>query len=408
MWLVCGLCVCGAVPLIAYIEGPSQYIHTWRPVSQYVPTAVNEESPPTDEAAPDQSQTSPTSVHRLMVVEAEHGSDNAVRDGTLVPLLIDAMVPLPTIEAEYSAFTDIARVLLGIVPRCDSYLEIWPNAFKSYNLIMPNFGNAPFTQLGLGPGYSDGTSLQSLGMYVVSRAAECPYCSAHTCSFALRRGVRPEVLAAGYSGASTKAVLSPPERATVAVARSLGRVPCELTDEERFALRSIAGDAVAEVAVFAMCGMGYLNKVMDSIGVELEEEPYLETRELLGSDAADTRAGTLLSDARAKGALMPPPDSLCHKLRLLPLGPRAQWAEAQYTKGVPNTWPAVGDHLEARLGYSFPLLAALNSTYLGKRVNKILATVIIDNYDEGEACPRENAAPAEPAREPLSMSLASA
>ena len=220
--------------------------------------------------------------------------------------------------------------------------------------------------------------------------------------------MRPEALAAAYHGATSgKHTLSPTERATVAVARSLGRVPCELSDEERCALRSIAGDAVAEVAVFAMCGMGYLNKVMDSIGVELEEVPYLETRELIGSDAADTKAGTHLSDARTKRALKPPPDSLCRKLRLLPLGLAARRIEAQYTKGVPDTWPAVGDHLKARLGYSFPALAALSSSgSLGKRVIKALATIIIDNYDEGEACPREHAAQPEPEREPLSMPIA--
>jgi hypothetical protein len=310
---------------------------------------------------------------------------NALRDDTLVPLLIDARVPLPKIEAEYPAFTGIVRVLIGLVPHCDSYLEIWPKAFKSYNLIVPNFMNVPFTQLGLGPGYSDGRSLQGLGMYVISRAAECPYCSAHTCSYALRRGVRPEALAAGYGAMPGKCALSEAEQATVAVARSLGCVPCELSDAERFALRSAAGDAVAEAAVFAMCAMGYLNKVMDSIGVELEEAAYLETRELIGSDAADTKAGPLLSDARAKGAPKPPPDSLCRKLQLLLLVPAALRMDAQYTKGVPNTWPAVGDHLEARLGYSFPVLAALNSSsFLGKRAIVALATVLIDNYDDGE------------------------
>jgi len=81
------------------------------------------------------------------------GRTHAARPDTLVNLLVDAMVPLEQIEKDYPAFTSIVRVMIGIVPRCDSYLEIWPRAFKSYNLIVPNLMNAPFTQVGVGPGW---------------------------------------------------------------------------------------------------------------------------------------------------------------------------------------------------------------------------------------------------------------
>eukprot|EP00961_Rhodomonas_salina_P015859 213129-Rhodomonas_salina.1 len=64
-----------------------------------------------------------------------------IRNDTLIPLLHEHMIPMEKIEQDYPAFTSIVRVLIGIVPRCDAYLEIWPTAFKSYNLIVPNLMN---------------------------------------------------------------------------------------------------------------------------------------------------------------------------------------------------------------------------------------------------------------------------
>ena len=188
---------------------------------------------------------------------------------------------METIIADYPAFTSIVKTLIGVVPVCDEYLEIWPRAFKTYNLIVPNLMNVPFSQLHVGPGWARGSALQGVGMYAVSKSAECPYCTAHTCSYALRRGADPEALIEGMKRDSTIA-LQEDERATIAVARSLGRVPCELTADERDDLLNAAGESVAESTVMAMLAMGYLNKVMDSIGVELESTTYLETKNVVG------------------------------------------------------------------------------------------------------------------------------
>ena len=104
-----------------------------------------------------------TAAAAWLVLRARRGKGNRkikprarlppkTRSDTLVPLLVDRMVPLEQIEEDYPDFTSIVRVMIGIVPRCDSYLEIWPHAFKSYNLIVPNLMNAPFQQVGVGPG----------------------------------------------------------------------------------------------------------------------------------------------------------------------------------------------------------------------------------------------------------------
>jgi alkylhydroperoxidase family enzyme len=70
-----------------------------------------------------------------------------------------------------------------------------------------------------------------LAMYVSSRTAACPYCSAHSCSFALRRGATPEKVAAALLPEQSSFTRG--ELATIAVARSLATVPGELTTAER-------------------------------------------------------------------------------------------------------------------------------------------------------------------------------
>ena len=57
----------------------------------------------------------------------------------LVSLLEKEAVPLMTLRARYGALLGLVDALLGVVPNCDSYLEIWPLAFRTYNVMVPNF-----------------------------------------------------------------------------------------------------------------------------------------------------------------------------------------------------------------------------------------------------------------------------
>src|SRR5215204_5424370 len=113
-------------------------------------------------------------------------------EDTLVPLLRDQMVPWETLEERHRAMLGLVRLLLGVVPNCDRYLEIWPPAFRTYNVMVPNLLNLPFSVLGIGGAPA---GVVGMSMYGASRTAEFPYCSAHTCSFAMRRGASAEKLA---------------------------------------------------------------------------------------------------------------------------------------------------------------------------------------------------------------------
>jgi len=277
----------------------------------------------------------------------------AVSDHTLVPLLREDMVAWETLEERYGALLKLVEVLLGVVPNCDRYLEIWPAAFRTYNVMVPNFLNLPAPLFGVGgaPG-----EVVGLGMYVSSRVAECSYCTAHSCSFALRRGASADKVAQALIGGDAEFTRG--ELATIAVARSLGRIPCELTVAERDELVDVFGAARAEWIVLGVAMMGFLNKFMNAIAVELEQSVYSEVSRTLGSEWSAGNAGAAL-DGAAPAKPAPPADGLATKLRVLPLLPSALRLDARWQRGVPGAWPRVGTYLRERTGHDFPVLARL-------------------------------------------------
>src|SRR5688572_9790054 len=147
---------------------------------------------------------------------------------SLTPLLQESMVGWDVLHDRYGALLRLVDTVLGVVPNCDRYLEIWPPAFRTYNILVPNLLNLPVPVLGVG---GPPAGVVGLAMYVASRVAGCPYCSAHSCSFAMRRGASPDKVAAALVPDGTSFTRG--ELAAIAVARSLGRVPCELTAAER-------------------------------------------------------------------------------------------------------------------------------------------------------------------------------
>ena len=88
----------------------------------------------------------------------------------LVELLEQEAVPFETLHARYGPLLELVRKLLGVVPNCDPYLEIWPPAFRTYNVMVPNLLNLPLMVWGLGAP----RSTVGLAMYVsAARPAAC-------------------------------------------------------------------------------------------------------------------------------------------------------------------------------------------------------------------------------------------
>ncbi len=286
----------------------------------------------------------------------------------LVTLLEEEAVPFETLHERYGSLLELVRTLIGVVPNCDPYLEIWPPAFRTYNVMVPGFLNLPLSIWGLGAP----PELLGLGMYVSSRVAECAYCSAHTCSFALRRGANPSKIEKAVDEHDPR--FSAKDRATISVARSLARVPTDITDEQRRTLRDELGETNAEWIVLGIGMMGFLNKFMDAVGVELEPETIAEVDGVIAPSG--WKPGKHFADAVERTS-PPRADGVLDKLGVLRLAPSAVSLDRKWTAGVPNCWPEVGDFLLRTTRHRWPVLSRLRHP----SAIRALATMLRDNLD---------------------------
>ena len=237
--------------------------------------------------------------------------------GTFAQLLSPDSVDVAELRRRgYGAQLELVRVLLGVVPNSGPLLEIWPTAFRSYNMLVPNFLNLPPLLFGAGAP----KQIVGLAMYVSSRAAGCAYCSAHSCSFALRRGTTAGTLATAYG--SDGAQRSPAargraqagggreargreeqsagagkaERAVIAAAEGLSLVPSTFTATDRVALEQHFTPSDAEWVVLSIAMMGFLNKFMDVMGVADTSAGAVEAF-ALGPTAYDTEQDVAAAEA---------------------------------------------------------------------------------------------------------------
>jgi hypothetical protein len=285
----------------------------------------------------------------------------------IAELLEKEAVPAKTLHQRYGSLLELVRTLIGVVPNCDAYLEIWPTAFRTYNVLVPNLLNLPFLVWGMG---GAPRAAVGLGMYVASRAAGCPYCSAHACSFALRRGASAEQVAAAIDEDER---LDASKRAVVRVARSLGRAEAKLADADRMELVRQFGAAGAEWIVLAIALMGWLNKAMNGLGIPLEPKTAAEVNALIAPSG--WTPGKLLKEPA--GSSEPPgADSLRTKLGVIRHAPSAISLDKAWTAGVPNKPEAIARYLREQTGHDFPILSRIRH----RRAVRAIATAIRDNF----------------------------
>jgi hypothetical protein len=285
----------------------------------------------------------------------------------LVDLLHQDAVPFPELHRRYGALLELVRKLLGVVPNCDPYLEIWPAAFRTYNVMVPNLLNLPFLLWGFGAP----RSTMGLAMYVSSRAADCMYCSAHTCTFALRRGATVEQVA---SALDRDPALGAADRAAVRIAQQLAVVPAVVDADARAELRRHFSASHAESIVLSIAMMGWLNKTKDALGVPLEEDTVAEIGGVIRRSGW-TPGQHLKHDTVATTAA-PRADSLMTRLSVIRYAPTAIRLDKAWTRGVPDRWPEVGAYLEQATGHAFPLLSRLTH----RRAIRGIGTMIKENF----------------------------
>ncbi|HET6769217.1 MAG TPA: hypothetical protein VFH08_17525 [Chitinophagaceae bacterium] len=282
---------------------------------------------------------------------------------TLAESLKDASVDWNTLHRKYNPQLNLVRELIGIIPNCDPTLEIWQPGFRTYNLLVPNMFNLPNTLFGR----KSFKASMGLAMYASSKAA-CAYCTAHACSFALRRGAGAEAVA----GTRTAK-----EQAVVTLAERLADIPSTLTLADVEAIKRHFPPAETEWLVCAVSMMGFLNKFMNAVGVELEQEAIDNTAELLSKTGWEPgiHAGDGFGVTKS---VTPPKDNLFTYLRVLRQAPGAVLWEKKWTAGVPSDYHAAAGYLKQYTGYSFPVLKPVKAG----RVMRTLTTVLRENLDK--------------------------
>ncbi len=307
---------------------------------------------------------------------------------TLAQEIEAATISFDQLEKDHRPMLKLVEQLIGVIPNCDPLLEIWPTGFRSYNLLVPNLLNLPASLFGNGAP----KDLVGLAMYTSSRAAECMYCSAHTCSFALRRGATPEALTGQYS---------PVEAAVARVAEGISRVPAHLTKADVTDLKKHLSDDEVEWIVLSAALMGFLNKFMDTMGVELEDSAINDVKDLItstgwsegkhawsaeeldGTFGDQTEGRTLNTNgAETNGDDVPgyqkvQKDGIGTYLKVMRQAPGALRRDRSWTKGMSARPGLALLALEEELGYAYTTLASLNQ----KRAVRAIATVIRDNMN---------------------------
>ena len=242
-------------------------------------------------------------------------------------------------------------------------------------------------------------------MYFASKAAQCTYSTLHTCHLALRRGAAEGV----FSG---KRRLSSREAAVAAVASNMCAFPPALTYADRQRLHTVLSRGAVDSVVLAVALMGMLNLTMTAFAVDLDKDA-VDAVGALASAAGWTSGNHRIVDnnigmnrnyrapsAPTRGRYARKPDRQDrqpsrHTSYRPPLSAERQPLRArslrafgstgdvsiqQRKRGVPKSWPAVGDFLTEKIGHSFPIFSRLRNT----RAVRSLATALLLNLDEHE------------------------
>lgn len=278
-------------------------------------------------------------------------------------------VSLDDLDDRYHALLVLVKTLIGVVSNCDGVMEIFPPAFTTYNLIVPNFINVPFLMWGI----AAPVDLVSLATYYAARSSQCAYCSLHTCSFALRRGLDRDAVTGARS-------FSPREAAVVDVALNMSSFPNHLVDEDRRNLFRHLSPANVEWVVLAISMVGYLTTFMSALGTDMEQSAVEEMADIL--KAAGWSQGKHQVTAPENYLQNPEDypsrgDTLISNIMMLRHLPPAIKYDLAATKKIPSSWPKIGEFLNVTVGHSFPILGLLTH----ERAVRAIAECIRLNLD---------------------------
>jgi len=300
-----------------------------------------------------------------MSMSTSTSSSSVAAPTTLAQAIKNEFVDFDVLNDRYRPMLRLVNELIGVVPNCDRALEIWPTGFRTYNLIVPNLLNLPKMLFGLGAS----RDLVGLAMYRSSRAASCAYCSAHTCSFALRRGASAETISGNYNT---------DESAVVQVAESLSTIPSTLSQDDVDRFLQLLPDRDRDWIIMGVAMMGFLNKFMDAMGIELEPEAIADVGELIGPDGWSPGQHLWYeANTPSSGHVLPPVDGPTTWLRVLRQAPAAVKLERQWTRNVPDSFAHANAFLLQHVGTRFDMIRHLPN----RACVRAFTTLLRDNID---------------------------
>ena len=165
---------------------------------------------------------------------------------------------LPELEPIFAG----VEASMGFVPTSMLTMAHWPQLLQSFGALGGTI---------LGPGEVD-PGLKQLVAFVVSNAAGCRYCQAHTSHTAERRGVNTEKINAAFEF-ETSELFTEAERAALRVAAHAGMVPNAVEEEHMAALQEHFSERQVVELVGVISLFGFLNRWNDTMATTLEDSP---------------------------------------------------------------------------------------------------------------------------------------
>ena len=151
---------------------------------------------------------------------------------------------------------------MGFVPQSMFTMAHWPELLQAFGGIAGTVLNSGEIDAGL----------KQMIAYVVSNAAGCRYCQAHTSHNATKRGVQAEKIRSAFEF-ETNPLFNETERAALRLALHAGMVP-NATEPEHFdELKKHFSDRQIVEIVAVISLFGYLNRWNDTMATTLESGP---------------------------------------------------------------------------------------------------------------------------------------
>ena len=179
---------------------------------------------------------------------------------------------LPDMEAVLQG----VEAAMGFVPNSMLTMAHWPELLQSFGGFAGGIINGGELE----------RSLKQLIAFVVSNAAGCRYCQAHTSHGAEVNGVSPEKIQAAFEF-ETSALFTEPEKAALRVALHAGMVPNAVEPEHMDALKEHFSDKQCVEVVAVISLFGFLNRWNDTMATTLEDKPRAFASETLAEDGWD-------------------------------------------------------------------------------------------------------------------------